>query len=180
MNIKKELTHWLKNPNKNYLGHQDLPNGEDVTLTISTAKWEVVKDPRGSQDSKRVIRFKETSKWIKPFICNETNAKMLSKVTNEKYMENCEGKKIRLTIRTIKVKGSPTECLRVKDVASSLLDIDSISKDELTVLLKQLELANKPHSEFCKAMNIKSISELPKNKFNMCINRLKELSNGNN
>jgi hypothetical protein len=65
-------------------------------------------------------------------------------------------------------------------VASSLLDIDSISKDELTVLLKQLELANKPHSEFCKAMNIKSISELPKNKFNMCINRLKELSNGNN
>ena len=181
MNKEKKLTHWLKSPNKNYIGHQDLPNGEDVTLTIATAKWEVVKDPdRKSQDSKRVIRFKETDKWIKPFICNETNAKMLSKVTNERYMENCEGKKIRLTIRTINVKGLPAECLRVKDTPSSSLAIESISNEQLTILIEHLKTANKPHPDFCKAMSIKSISELPKNKFDMCISRLKELSNGNN
>ena len=39
-NIK---THWLYSPNKNYLGHQDLPNGEDVVLTIASANWETVK-----------------------------------------------------------------------------------------------------------------------------------------
>jgi len=41
----KFLTHWLQNPNKNYLGHWDLPNGQDFVLTIASAQWEIVKDP---------------------------------------------------------------------------------------------------------------------------------------
>ena len=101
----KEKTHWLANANKNYLGHWDLPSGKDVTLTIHTAGWETVKNPTKKKEEQeedcRVIRFKEEYKWLKPFIFNETNAKALFKSTGEPYMEDCGGKKLRLTIRII-------------------------------------------------------------------------------
>ena len=38
-------THWLQSPNKNYLGHWDLPEGKDLILTIESAQWEEVKNP---------------------------------------------------------------------------------------------------------------------------------------
>ncbi len=99
MTEENELTHWLHNPNKLYLGHQDLPNGEDVVLTILSAKSEEVKNPiLNTTENKRVIRFIEQNNWVKPFICNETNAAMLLKVTGEKYMEKCKGKKIKIGI----------------------------------------------------------------------------------
>ena len=37
-----EKTHWLQNPNKNYLGHQDLPNGKPVVLTIKTLLFHIL------------------------------------------------------------------------------------------------------------------------------------------
>ena len=79
--------HWLANPNKNYLGHQDLPDGKDVVLTLKEVKWEEVKNPKTNTSSeKRVIRFKENFAWLKPMICNETNAKMIMSVTEQKYV----------------------------------------------------------------------------------------------
>ena len=45
-------THWLKNPNKNYLGNCDLPNEENPILTIEFAEWEEVKSP--------ILKFSKT------------------------------------------------------------------------------------------------------------------------
>lgn len=107
-------THWLQNPNKNYLGHWDLPNGEEMTVTIKSAKWEEVKNPIiNVTEAKRVIRFEEK---IKPFICNQTNANSILKSTGIKFMEDAGGLKIKLYIGSIKERqtGDFIDCLRVK------------------------------------------------------------------
>ena len=108
-------THWLQNPNKNYLGHWDLPNGQDIVLTIKSAQWEEVKNPIiNTSEAKRVIRFIENFKWLKPFICNEINAQTICKSTNEKFMEDCAGRRIKIGISQTKVKREEIDCLRVK------------------------------------------------------------------
>ena len=108
---EKEKTHWLQNPNKNYLGHWDLPNGNPVILTIISAQWEEVKNPIiNKSEAKRVIRFKESSKWVKPMICNQINAQMILKTTGEKYMEDCAEKRIKITVSQTKVQGEEVDC----------------------------------------------------------------------
>ncbi len=111
-----QKTHWLQNPNKNYLWHQDLPNGDDIIVTIASWDWEEVKDPtRNSTDMKRVIRF--TEKWVKPFICNETNAEQIMKVTWTKFMQDAVGKKIQLFVSKTKFMKEMVDCLRIRDFA---------------------------------------------------------------
>lgn len=106
-------THWLQNPNKNYLGHQDLPNGEPVILKIKSAKWEEVKNPiTNSSEAKRVVRFEED---VKPFICNEINASSIIKSIGCKFMEDSVGFVIELRVDQTKVMGQTVDCLRVND-----------------------------------------------------------------
>lgn len=112
-----DKTHWLQSPNKNYLGHWDLPNGDDLVLTIKAASWELVKDPiSGKEDSKRVIHFVED---FKPLICNQTNAQSILKSTGIKFMEDSAGCKIQLFVDTIKDKRTKEEvdCIRIRNTA---------------------------------------------------------------
>jgi len=109
-------THWLQNPNKNYLGHWDLPNGEDLILTIESAKWEEVKNPIiNVSEAKRVIRFKEK---VKPLICNQTNAQSILKATGTKFMEDSEGEKIQLFVTSIRDNKTKEEidCIRIRSI----------------------------------------------------------------
>jgi hypothetical protein len=109
-----EKTHWLQTPNKKYLGHQDLPSGKDIVVTIISAKWEEVKDPtKGTTDNKRVVRFEE--KDIKPFICNQTNAGSIIQATGSKFMEDTVGKKIQFYVAQTKVKKVYVDCLRIRE-----------------------------------------------------------------
>lgn len=106
-------THWLKNPNKNYLGHWDLPDS-DLILTIKSAGWENVKDPtNGSVESKRVVRFEEP---YKPLICNQTNAKSIYASTGVRYLEDSKGVRIALFIGEEADRRNKTtvECVRVR------------------------------------------------------------------
>lgn len=106
-------THWLQNPNKNYLWHQDLPNWEDIILTIKSWEWEEVKNPVvNTTEIKRVIRFQEK---VKPFICNETNAETIMKVTQTKYIEDAIWKQIQLYVSQTKVKREMVDCIRIKE-----------------------------------------------------------------
>lgn len=120
--METKKTHWLQNPNKNYLGHQDLPNGDDLIVTIASANWEEVKDPtRNTKEDKRVVRFQE--KWIKPFICNETNAEMIMKVTGARFMEDSSWKKVQLYVAQTKMRKEMVDCLRIRDfVPEEVLD----------------------------------------------------------
>jgi len=108
-------THWLQSPNKNYLGHWDLPDGKDLVLTIESAKWEEVKNPIiNKSEAKRVIRFVEPN--TKPFICNQTNASTILKSTGIKFMEDANGQKIQFFVGNIKdrVSGDFIDCLRIR------------------------------------------------------------------
>jgi hypothetical protein len=124
--MSKDKTHWLQNPNKNYLGHWDLPDGEDMIVTIESAQWEEVKNPIvGSREAKRVVRFKE---GVKPLICNQVNAQSILQATGVNFMEDSIGCKIQLCVgvhydRTAK---QDVDCLRIR------VEMPVISKPELT------------------------------------------------
>jgi len=124
--METKKTHWLQNPNKNYLGHWDLPNGNDLTLTIKSAKWEDVKNPiTNKSESKRVVRFKE--KGTKPMICNQTNSVSITKATGVKFMEDSNDKKITLFVATIidnKTKEN-IDCIRIRETTPKLPELKS-------------------------------------------------------
>ncbi len=113
--MKEQIkTHWLQSPNKNYLGHWDLPEKGDMILTIESAKWEEVKNPIiQKSEAKRVVRFKEK---VKPFICNQTNANSILKATGCKYMEDSNGQKISLYVSNIvdRVTKEDIDCIRIR------------------------------------------------------------------
>ena len=112
-------THWLQSPNKNYLGHWDLPDGKDLILTIESAKWEEVENPVLKKndpkkfEAHRVIRFKED---YKPLICNQTNAQSIVKSTKVKYMEDSSGQKIQLYVGAHfdRVNKENIDCVRIR------------------------------------------------------------------
>jgi hypothetical protein len=112
-------THWLQSPNKNYLGHWDLPDGKDLILTIASAKWEEVENPVLKKndpkkfESHKVIRFEED---YKPLICNQINAQSIIKATGKKYMEDSIGERIQLYVGVHfdKVSKENVDCVRIR------------------------------------------------------------------
>jgi hypothetical protein len=125
-------THWLQSPNKNYLGHWDLPEGTDLIVTIVSAKWEEVKNPiTNSKESKRVVRFKE--KGVKPFICNQTNAQSIVIATGVKYMDDSEGKQISLFVDNIVDKRTKEtiDCIRIRRTNIELIYNELVELFEL-------------------------------------------------
>jgi hypothetical protein len=176
-----DKTHWLQNPNKNYLGHWDLPNGQDVILTIESAKWEEVKNPiTNKSDAKRVIRFKESGSWVKPFICNQVNAQTILKSTGHKFMEDCAGSRIKIGVGQTKVKGEEVDCLRVRNIAQNALEPTKISNEQVKEIQKLIEKTDKSAQDICKAYKVDSLKDLNISAYNSIIKRLKEMVNGNN
>lgn len=182
-----EKTHWLQNPNKNYLGHWDLPSGKDAILTIKTVKWEVIKNPiTNSQTDGRVIRFEENLKWVKPFICNQVNAQSIMRCTGEKFMEDCVGKKIQLGISQTKMYSKESnsmeqvDCLRVRNVASQTLQAPKINKDQLKELQDLIDKTDKTVQDICGAYKVDSLSDLNISAYENIIKRLNDMLNENN
>lgn len=173
-------THWLQNPNKNYLGHWDLPEGNDVVLTIKSAQWEEVKNPiTQTSEAKRVIRFKED---YKPFICNETNAQLILKSTKRNYMEDCVGMKVKLFLSQVKVMGQNVDCLRVRDIPQSEMQDKLINSEQCEELLNLINDTDMSSADICKLMKIDSISNLPAKMYKKLKDRLiqKAKENANN
>ena len=133
--MSNEKTHWMQSPNKNYLGHWDLPESGELNVTIESAQWEVVKDPvSGRSESKRVVRFKEP---IKPFICNQTNANSIVRSSGIKFMEDSQGVTICLFVDTIDDRRTKekVDCIRVKTINPYTLDVLIALRDEKFTLL---------------------------------------------
>lgn len=152
MNKEENKTHWLQSPNKNYLGHWDLPSNDVLILTIKTAKWEEVTNPiTRVSASKRVIRFVED---VKPFICNQTNAQLILTSTKEKIMEYSGGKKIKLKLSQTKVAGEMVDCIRVDanyntnqkndpvSLYKQLLSKQKITEHDLEIMIDEFESAD--------------------------------------
>ena len=77
---------------KPYLGHWDIPSGEDLVVTIDHMEKQDVKSQRGTE-RKTVIVFADHDK---PMILNVINRKSIAKALGSPNYEDWEGRKIAL------------------------------------------------------------------------------------
>lgn len=77
---------------KPYFGHWDIPEGQDLVLTIDHMEKQDVKSQRGTE-KKTVMIFKED---YKPLILNVVNRKSIAKALGTPTYEEWEGRKIAL------------------------------------------------------------------------------------
>ncbi len=96
---------------KNYLGSWDVPEGEDLVLTVDHCERNEVQNERGSE-KKLVMYFKETG--YKPMILNTVNSEAISEAYGSKRVEDWEGKKIAITTEKVKAFGSMKDALRIR------------------------------------------------------------------
>lgn len=96
---------------KNFLGSWDVPEGEDLTLTIDHCEQNEVKNERGAEQ-KLVMYFKESG--FKPMILNTVNSEAISEAYGSKRVEDWEGKRISITTERVKAFGSMKDALRIR------------------------------------------------------------------
>ena len=107
--------HILWNPNKNYIGHWDIPGSDDLILTIEKIVWEDVENPTtGSKEGKRVVHFIED---VKPMICNEENANAIFKSCGVEKVKDYNGQGFKVALFKLPGKwfGEEREAVRVRD-----------------------------------------------------------------
>lgn len=97
---------------KNYLGSWDIPDGDDLILTIDHAEQNDVKNERGSE-RKLVLHFVERE--FKPMILNTTNATAIGKAYGSNKVEDWEGKKVAIYTTKVPAFGSVTDALRIRE-----------------------------------------------------------------
>ena len=97
--------------NKNYLCSWDVPEGDDLILTVDHCERNEVQNERGSE-KKLVMYFKETG--YKPMILNTVNSEAISEAYGSKRVEDWEGKKIAITTEKVKAFGSMKDALRIR------------------------------------------------------------------
>jgi hypothetical protein len=113
------MAHWRKDKNPNYLGACDFDGGDKI-LTIKTAKNETIQGGMNNGKNDLIIRWVENEK---PWIVNNTNGKMISKVLKTTDDDFWPGKKIQLYATTTMVAGSEEECVRVRNYAPTTADM---------------------------------------------------------
>ena len=119
--MKQEKTHWLSNPNKNFIGHWDLPEGKDLILTIKSAGFEDVENPAKSTKKEKHVEVKKVVRWVenyKPMIINPTNAQRIFKSLGVRNMEDSVGKKLQLYVSQEKFRFSADliDCIRIRAI----------------------------------------------------------------
>lgn len=113
-------THWKQLVNIAYIGAYSLSDGQDLTVTITGIKREMVKGTGGKEEECTVATLKDQ----KPLILNRTNCRTIQKIYNTPIIENWIGKKITLFATTTKVAGETVECLRIRPLAPKLPDLN--------------------------------------------------------
>ena len=103
-------THWKKLINPDYLGAYSLEAGNDMILTISAVKREMITGTGGKKEECPVCHWKENQK---PMILNVTNMKTIAKMYGP-YIEHWAGKRVQIYATTTKFGSDTVECLRIR------------------------------------------------------------------
>ena len=107
-----ELTgDYRKFMDKNYLGSWDVPDGEDLVLTVDKAARDDVKNERGSE-KKLTLHFVED---YKPMILNATNSKAISEAVGSTKVEDWSGKRVAIYTTKVTAFGGTTDALRIRN-----------------------------------------------------------------
>ena len=97
---------------KDYVGAWDIPDGKDVTLTITAVKGGELTSVGGRKSKKPLLSFKGTEKKL---AVNSTNGKTIASMYG-KFIEDWVGKKIAIyksTTRSPEGDGE-VDCVRVR------------------------------------------------------------------
>lgn len=106
-----ELTgDYRKFMDKNYLGSWDVPDGEDLVLTVDHAARDDVKNEHGSE-KKLTLHFVED---YKPMILNATNSKAISEAVGSTKVEDWVGKRVAIFTQKVTAFGGTTDALRIR------------------------------------------------------------------
>lgn len=108
--MQKQITHWKKLTNPNYLGSYSLNPGEDLTVKIIRVQKELVTGSGGEKEECIVATLENQ----KPLILNKTNCKTIEKLFGTPYIEDWSGKKITLYAEKVKAFGEVVDALRVR------------------------------------------------------------------
>ena len=95
---------------KNFLGSWDIPDGDDLVLTISDVEQNELKKERGTEP-KLTIHFAED---YKPLIMNATNCDRITKAYGSPKVEDWVGKRIALTTEKVPAFGSVKDAVRIR------------------------------------------------------------------
>lgn len=168
-NESDKKVHILFNPDKRFLGHPDLPNGKDVILTIKSMGMAMVRNPVTKLEvEKKIVEFVENQSWVKPFICNKTNADMIFKITGCRFMDEVAGKKIRIGADKARLGKDEVDCLRIRNVKSCDLEKDAkpISIEQVNEIKTLLSMQNeKTESGILSAFKISDLTQIPPSRF---------------
>jgi len=137
MNNEKELTHWRKLVNTNYIGAYSMPtDGSNIVLTIKNVVREKVKGENGKEEECTVAYFMEDSK---PMILNRTNCKAITTAYKTPYIEEWSGCKVEITVANVKVAGETVEALRIlpKKPAKPVLKKDTEAYNKAVEYVKK-------------------------------------------
>ena len=86
-------------------------NGEPITLTIASAAYETLKNPKGSEEQKLVVGFRKTKKLM---IVNVTNFDGIADATGEADSDDWINHKIEVYPSEVQVGTEMKPCLRVR------------------------------------------------------------------
>lgn len=115
-----ELTgDYRKFMDKNYLGSWDVPDGEDLILTIHHCEQNDVQNERGTE-KKLVLYFVED---YKPMILNTVNSESISEAHGSKKVENWKGKRIAIFTEKVKAFGSMKDALRIRPFPPKVTEV---------------------------------------------------------
>jgi hypothetical protein len=96
-----------------YLKASDLKGlpGKAITVTISDALLETIKDRDGEEKTKTVLSFKGAQKRLP---LNQTNWDAIAEITGEDDTDNWQGHAVQLYATVTDLKGSRVDCLRIR------------------------------------------------------------------
>lgn len=109
---KKQVTHWKKLTNPNYIGAHDFQPGQELTVTIESVSKEMVKSMEGKDEPCIFAKLKGAQK---PLILNKTNCKLITKVLSTPYIEEWGGGRVILYVAKVKAFGEVVDAIRVKN-----------------------------------------------------------------
>ncbi len=99
---------------KNFIGEWDLPEHDDLKVTIDHVEQNDVKNERGSE-TKLCIYFRE--RQYKPLILNATNGANIKQALGSGHVEKWEGRSILLYRESVSAFGKTTMAVRVRPFA---------------------------------------------------------------
>lgn len=108
---------------RDYLGHFDLPEGRDVTVSISAVKGGELTAQGGRKSRKPIIFFEGKEKGL---IINKTNGKAIANMYGP-IIADWVGKRVTLYKAQTQMGGDTVDCIRIRPSVPSPRKVEDVA-----------------------------------------------------